>query len=146
MLILCLCCTIVDAEDVLPEKPPGEFFPLRQAVHKGTDSFKQGQPIVGTTYFYWYDIDSKSHIIDGDGTDDLLGIWPSQVGVWVKYSSSSTWEVLSSTANWIACGKMRTEGIASPGVFSLSVPAEGLADGPNPFEKFKDLTSEGPGG
>jgi len=28
--------------------------------------------------------------IDGDGTDDLLGIWPSQGGVWVKYSSDGT--------------------------------------------------------
>jgi hypothetical protein len=71
MLILCLCCAMAVAEDVLPEKPPGEFFPLRQADHKDTDSFKQSQPIVGTTYFYWYDIDTKSHIIDGDGTDAL---------------------------------------------------------------------------
>ena len=27
--------------------------------------------MVGTTYFYWYDIDSQSHIIDPDGTDAL---------------------------------------------------------------------------
>jgi len=71
MLILCLCCAIAAADDVLPEKPPGEFFPLRQADHQQADSFKQGQPVVGTTYFYWYDIDSKSHIIDSDGTDAL---------------------------------------------------------------------------
>jgi hypothetical protein len=71
MSFLCLCCAIAVADDVLPEKPPGEYFPLRQADHKNTDSFKQGQPIVGTTYFYWYDIDTKSHIINGDGTDAL---------------------------------------------------------------------------
>ena len=59
------------AEDVLPEKPLGEFFPLQQSDHKQADSFKQGQPIVGTTYFYWYDIDTKSHIVDGDGSDAL---------------------------------------------------------------------------
>jgi len=29
--------------------------------------------------------------IDGDGTDDLIGIWPGQGGVWVKYSSSGSW-------------------------------------------------------
>jgi hypothetical protein len=40
------------AADLLPEKPPGEFFPLQQADHQHADSFKQGQPIVGTTYFY----------------------------------------------------------------------------------------------
>ena len=71
MLILCLFGAMASAEDVLPERPPGEFFPLQQANHEHADSFKQGQPIVGTTYFYWYDIDTKSHIIDGDGTDAL---------------------------------------------------------------------------
>jgi hypothetical protein len=71
MSFLCLWCVIAVADDVLPEKPPGEYFPLHKADHKQADSFKQGQPIVGTTYFYWYDIDTKSHIINGDGTDAL---------------------------------------------------------------------------
>jgi hypothetical protein len=71
MLILWLCCSVAATDDALPEKPPGEFFPLKNADHKHADSFKQGQPIVGTTYFYWYDIDTGSHIIDGDGTDAL---------------------------------------------------------------------------
>jgi len=66
-LVLTLCCAIAAADDVLPEKPPGEFFPLHQADHKDADSFKQGRPVVGTTYFYWYDVDTSSHIIDGDG-------------------------------------------------------------------------------
>lgn len=34
-------------------------------------SFKRGQPIVGTTYFYWYDAQSKAHMIDPDGSDAL---------------------------------------------------------------------------
>jgi hypothetical protein len=59
------------ANNGLPEKPPGKFFPLQAKDHKNTDSFKWGQPIVGTTYFYWYDIDTKSHIVDHDGTDAL---------------------------------------------------------------------------
>jgi hypothetical protein len=71
MLFLCLFCAIVVADDTLPEKPPGEYFPLKQADHERADSFERGQPVVGTTYFYWYDIDTKSHIIDGDGTDAL---------------------------------------------------------------------------
>jgi len=70
-VFLCLCCATAVANDALPEKPPGEFFLLEQADHKNAYSFKLGQPIVGTTYFYWYDIDTKSHIIDGDGTDAL---------------------------------------------------------------------------
>jgi hypothetical protein len=71
MMVLFLCCAIAAAAETLPEKPPGEFFPLHKADHEHADSFKRGQPIVGTTYFYWYDIDTKSHIIDSDGTDAL---------------------------------------------------------------------------
>jgi hypothetical protein len=69
--LLCVLVASLSANDKLPLKPPGEFFPLQAKVHKDADSFKSGQPIVGTTYFYWYDIDTKSHIIDGDGTDAL---------------------------------------------------------------------------
>jgi hypothetical protein len=34
-------------------------------------SFAAADRIVGTYYFYWYDVYSKGHIIDGDGTDAL---------------------------------------------------------------------------
>jgi len=44
--------------------------------------------------------------IDDDGIDDLIGIWPGQGGVWVKYSQSGSWAKLSSTAIDIACGDM----------------------------------------
>jgi hypothetical protein len=71
VLLLCVIFGSLSADDKLPLKPPGEFFPLKAKDHKGADSYKSGQPIVGTTYFYWYDIDTKSHIIDGDGTDAL---------------------------------------------------------------------------
>ena len=71
LLLLVFCFTPALADDVLPGKPPGEFFPLKASDHRDEPSFKQGQPIVGTTYFYWYDIDSKSHIINHDGTDAL---------------------------------------------------------------------------
>jgi hypothetical protein len=55
----------------LPTKPPGEFFPVKTQDHQKVQSFKKGQPLVGTTFFYWYDVDSKAHIIDHDGTDAL---------------------------------------------------------------------------
>ena len=71
ILLLCVLYGTLAADSRLPRKPSGEFFPLQAKDHKSTDSFKSGQPIVGTTYFYWYDIDTKSHIIDHDGTDAL---------------------------------------------------------------------------
>jgi len=85
--------------------------------------------------------------IDGDGTDDLLGIWPSQGGVWVKYSSDGTWERLSSTADWIASGKMRSVGGTSiEGFMELPAPIGGYAEGPGSIDNYVDLSSEGPGG
>jgi len=50
--------------------------------------------------------------LDGDGIDDLIGIWPSQGGVWVKYSKTGAWALLSSTADWIAAGDMNGDGKA----------------------------------
>ncbi len=71
LLLLLVFCTRVVADDKLGESPPGEFFPLQADDHKAAASFNRGEPIVGTTYFYWYDIDSGAHIIDGDGSDAL---------------------------------------------------------------------------
>ena len=71
VLLFIWCVAAFAADGELPQKPPGEFFPLRARNHRGADSFELGRPIVGTSYFYWYDIDSKSHIIDRDGTDAL---------------------------------------------------------------------------
>ena len=70
LLSLVFWATIV-ADERLAQKPPGEFLPLQAEDHQGAASFEQGQPLVGTTYFYWYDIESGAHIIDRDGTDAL---------------------------------------------------------------------------
>jgi hypothetical protein len=55
----------------LPARPPGPFFALTARDHEKAESFRKGQPVVGTTYFYWYDIESKAHVVDHDGTDAL---------------------------------------------------------------------------
>ena len=65
------CSAALGDDDKLPARPPGNYFALSPDAHRGAGTFKAGQPIVGTTYFYWYDIDSKDHIIDGDGSDAL---------------------------------------------------------------------------
>jgi hypothetical protein len=68
---LMLCGVALGRVTALPERPPGAFFPVRAADHVGATSFQRGQPVVGTTYFYWYDVASKAHLIDHDGTDAL---------------------------------------------------------------------------
>ena len=48
--------------------PPGEFV---GRVETGAGSFREGVPLIATTYFYWYDAASRAHVLDGDGTDAL---------------------------------------------------------------------------
>ncbi len=48
--------------------------------------------------------------LDGDGLDDLIGLWPTQGGIWVKYSQSGAWSRLSSTAVHIGAGDMNGDG------------------------------------
>jgi hypothetical protein len=50
--------------------------------------------------------------LDNDGTDDLIGIWPGQGGVWVKYSSTGGWAYVASTAVHITSGDMNGDGRA----------------------------------
>jgi hypothetical protein len=97
--------------------------------------------------------------IDGDRIEDLIGIWPTQGGVWVKHSETGAWARLSSTACHIAAGKMRAEG-ASPqatgteaatmateqAVIELPLPMGGNEFGPAGARRGHDLSSRGPGG
>jgi hypothetical protein len=48
--------------------------------------------------------------MDGDEIDDLIGLWPTQGGIWVKYSGGGTWAKLSSTAQYICTGDMNGDG------------------------------------
>ena len=85
--------------------------------------------------------------LDGDGMDDLLGIWPSQGGVWVKYSTTGGWQLLSSTAQYIATGKMRpVESPAPEAALALSLPMGGTEPGPEAAVRKTDESSKGPGG
>lgn len=84
--------------------------------------------------------------LDGDGTDDLIGIWPGQGGIWVKYSSTASWQYLSSPADWISSGKMRSAGLEIDTVLELNSPIGGFAAEPNTLSAYQDLSSRGPGG
>lgn len=71
LLLSVFCWTVAGQPGQLPAKPPGVFFPVKAQDHREATSFKRGQPLVGTTYFYWYDLDSKAHIVNSDGTDAM---------------------------------------------------------------------------
>jgi len=82
--------------------------------------------------------------LDGDGTDDLCGNWPSQGGVWVKYSSSWEWMRLSSTADWIACGRMRSSGSSAFQSVFANAKEKSSAKGPESVVYYA-LSHQGPG-
>ncbi|MBN1442822.1 MAG: DUF5010 domain-containing protein [Planctomycetes bacterium] len=51
--------------------PPGPWVRKVATRQLEATSFRDGQPVAGTYYFYWYDDESKAHFIDHDGTDAL---------------------------------------------------------------------------
>lgn len=73
--------------------------------------------------------------MDGDGRDDLTGVWSS--GLWVYYPATGKWNQISQDKpGWIATGKM-LEAIQTAG--SLEDPSEC-------GEELLDMSEEGPGG
>ena len=86
--------------------------------------------------------------LDGDGIDDLIGLWPTQGGIWVKTSSTGGWELICSTAQYIAAGKMRpVSGSPEPAAeMELPLPMGGTEPGPEAAVKKRDESSTGPSG
>src|SRR5262245_16794330 len=82
-----LLTTIAAAADVpsdfqLPPPPGKDSGTASQAVDSRT--FREKQPLIATTYFYWYDVDTNLHIFDGDGTDALTDHPPTLEGLSYK--------------------------------------------------------------
>jgi len=67
----------------LPE-PPGAFVKKTSPELAQRVSFRSGEPVIATTYFYWYDITTKAHVIDPDGTDALTDHPPTLEGFTYK--------------------------------------------------------------
>jgi len=87
--------------------------------------------------------------LDADGAADLIGIWPGQGGVWVKYSTGGAWARLSSTARDISAGVMRLAGGAGMGAAdapALTEPIGGIAEGPDLRGAKTDLSDMAPNG
>ena len=69
--VLAVCAGTVRAAE--QEIPPafGPHVNLSERDFTESKSFTSKDRLVGTYYFYWYDIHTKEHIVDGDGTDAL---------------------------------------------------------------------------
>ena len=79
--VLAVIAAVLPAAGPLPEgyeppAPPGAF--LRHDA--SAPSFATKQPLVATSYFYWYDANTGEHLLDGDGTDALTDHPPALAG------------------------------------------------------------------
>jgi hypothetical protein len=52
-------------------EPPGPHCKKQPAVHRQAETYKFGEPVVGTSYFYWYDVETGEHVKNTDGSDAL---------------------------------------------------------------------------
>jgi len=74
-----LLCATLGADlpaDFRLAPPPGT---LERSV-ADEPGFRSGDPVVATSYFYWYDAETKFHVIDPDGTDALTDHPPTLDG------------------------------------------------------------------
>jgi len=67
-------------DDFVLPPPPGKYVSSHPADETAGSDFHSGRPLVATTYFYWYDVESKAHIINPDGSDALTHHPPSLDG------------------------------------------------------------------
>jgi hypothetical protein len=71
----------------LDRPPPGSHFKLKDTAHAKAPTFKSGRPIVGTTYFYWYDVYTGAHLRNPDGSDALTTHPPESAVADLSYKS-----------------------------------------------------------
>ncbi len=63
-------CCVVSAANY--PSPPGPYLPVTSSDLANVQSFRNDQPLVGTYFFYWYNIYTKEHFLNHDGSDALV--------------------------------------------------------------------------
>lgn len=77
----------VSASSPMDQPPPGKHFRLKSTAHVKAPTFKSGRPVVGTSYFYWYDVYSGAHLRNPDGSDALTTHPPESSMADLSYKS-----------------------------------------------------------
>ncbi len=67
------------ADFALPDAP-GPHVGVAVADQAASGGFRSGEPLIVTSYFYWYDVETNAHVIDHDGTDALTDHPPTLEG------------------------------------------------------------------
>ena len=80
----CLALVTLAAADLPADfalsNAPGPHIKPKATDQKQADGFRSGEPVIATTYFYWYDIETKAHIVNHDGSDALTDHPPTMEG------------------------------------------------------------------
>jgi hypothetical protein len=76
--------------DFTMPKPPGPHCPVSAEQLKEVQSYRADQPLVGTHFFYWYDIKSNAHFVNYDGSDALTDHPAHSEGY--SYKSAAWWK------------------------------------------------------
>ncbi|MBU6399894.1 MAG: DUF5010 domain-containing protein [Verrucomicrobia bacterium] len=71
--LLALTTVVTAATPPAREIPPalGPYVHPKARDFAGARTFKSTDRVVGAYYFYWYDVDTKEHIVNDDGSDAL---------------------------------------------------------------------------
>ncbi|MCL4203535.1 MAG: DUF5010 domain-containing protein [Pirellulaceae bacterium] len=79
LIAIGLVAADLPADFTFPE-PPGPHVGEPDPSRPLAADFRAGEPLVATTYFYWYDAESKAHIVNHDGSDALTDHPPTLDG------------------------------------------------------------------
>ena len=102
LLSVLLLSGVLQAEESMTDftmpRPPGPYCPVSAEQLTEVQSYRADRPLVGTHFFYWYDIESKAHFVNYDGTDALTDHPARNEGY--SYKSAAWWkrELLDVTA------------------------------------------------
>jgi len=104
MILHAIMTVCISSMSAFPS-PPGEYINLTKDSFAEAESYRDGQPIVGTYFFYWYNIYTDEHFTNGDGTDALVDHPVSNKDY--SYSSADWWalemsDVMSAGIDFIA--------------------------------------------
>ncbi len=83
LLLSLLGGTILGADlpaDFTLSPPPGPFVGATVPAGSQAKGFSPGEPIIATSYFYWYDNTTKAHVVNFDGSDALTDHPPTLDG------------------------------------------------------------------
>jgi len=72
MFLIWMTSALAATKPFVASEPPGPWIHLNAADLKPATVWSDDAPIVGTYFFYWYDVNTKEHWLNPDGSDALV--------------------------------------------------------------------------